>query len=79
MWMKVIAYLGYSRDLFCVFRESRKRDNYSVDFMNPDLSTGYKLFGLNDGSLLGQLIRRLGVNTQRLNKRQRLLTAYKVN
>ena len=61
--MKLIADLGYSRDLFCVSRESRNRDDYSVDFVNPDLTSGYKLFRLNDGSFLGQHKRRLRVNT----------------
>ena len=52
--VNLIDYLCYSSDLFCVSRESRNRDNSSIDFMGPDLSTGNKLFGLDEGSLLGQ-------------------------
>jgi hypothetical protein len=59
MCLNMIAYLGYSRDLFCVSSESCNRDNFSVDLMDPDLSTCYKLLGLDDGSLLGQHERRL--------------------
>lgn len=57
--LSVINYLSYSCDLFCVSRESCNRNNSSVDFMGPDLSTGYKLFGLNESSLLGQQERGL--------------------
>ena len=50
----MIDYLGYSGDLSCVSRKSCDRYNFSVDFKGPDLFTGYKLLGLDEGSLVGQ-------------------------
>ena len=55
----MIDHLGNGGDLSCVSRKSRNRDNFSIEFMDPDLSVGYKLFGLDDSSLFGQQERRL--------------------
>lgn len=60
--MKVTAYLGDSSDSLCISCESRDRDNLSVDFMGPNLFTGYKFFGLDDCTLLSQYERQLRLN-----------------